>query len=434
MFERRQIGGVVDVEAEGVIAYDAHLEPAALRFCRVTGARPDAVGEVEINGTRDREHRIPVVVMVGNDHRDRRSRVVGDAVEGGGEREIGVHHDESRECVVTYPVTACVGRAVEGARIGDAGKVERSRPLDHFRRARDDHNRPRACRGNDPFGHRAGEVAARVVVERIRESDFPQRKRPQRDDDACSLGRAPGRHGVRMLPTVDPVYSVAKGVFTPWLRWGLHWTIEGEHHLPTSGPVILASNHVSYLDPLTLAWVADRRARRVRFLAKAELFEKPGLGQLLRAAHQIPVQRGRAEAANALSAGVDALERGECVAVFPEGTISEDLEPMAGKSGTARLARQTGVGITPVGLWGSHRILTKGRRPHWQWGVQQTAVVGETIVPTPDEHVKDTTDRMMAAIVECVARAREIYPADASDDDQWWWRDPGTAGTHRRSA
>ena len=56
-----------------------------------------------------------------------------------------------------------------------------------------------------------------------------------------------------MLPIVDPVYSVAKGAFWPWLRWGLHWTIEGAENIPTSGPALIASNHVSYLDQLTLA-------------------------------------------------------------------------------------------------------------------------------------------------------------------------------------
>ena len=237
-----------------------------------------------------------------------------------------------------------------------------------------------------------------------------------------------------MLPIVDPVYSVAKGVFTPWLRWGLRWTVEGAEHIAATGPVLLASNHVSYLDPLTLAWVADGRGRHVRFLAKAELFDKRGLGTLLRAAHQIPVRRGRVDAADALQAAVDALGRGECVAVFPEGTISEDLEPMAGKSGTARLARQAGVPIVPVGLWGTHRILTKGRKPHWQWGVAQTAVVGAPIALRPDEHVKQTTDRVMAAIVECVARARELYPAPPGGEDKWWWRSPESASAHRRSA
>jgi len=237
-----------------------------------------------------------------------------------------------------------------------------------------------------------------------------------------------------MLPIVDPVYSVAKGVFSPWLRWGLRWTIEGAHNIPQSGPVVLASNHVSYLDQLTLAWVADRRGRHVRYLAKAELFDKPVLGTLLRAAHQIPVRRGRAEAADALEMAVDALRRGECVGVFPEGTISEDLEPMVAKSGTARLVKRAGVAITPVGLWGTHRILTKGRKPHWQWGIEQTAVIGEPIVPAPDEHVKQTTDRMMAGIVECVARARELYASRGPGEVPWWWRDPETADVHRRTA
>src|SRR5204863_443767 len=112
------------------------------------------------------------------------------------------------------------------------------------------------------------------------------------DDNARGMGQAPGRHGMRMLPSVDPVYSVAKGVFTPWLRWGLRWQVEGAENVPTTGPALLASNHVSYLDPLTLAWVADGRGRHVRFLAKAELFDKRGLGTLLRAAHQIPVHAG----------------------------------------------------------------------------------------------------------------------------------------------
>ncbi len=193
---------------------------------------------------------------------------------------------------------------------------------------------------------------------------------------------------MRMLPAVDALYSGAKGAFYPGLRYGLRWTIEGEEHIAPSGPVILASNHISYLDPLTLAYVADKRKRRLRFLAKAELFDKRGFGMLLQAAHQIPVQRGTSDAASSLAAAVDALGRGECVAVFPEGTISLDLEPMAGKSGTARLAKAAGVAVTPVGLWGSHRIMFKGRKPHWQWGVAQIAVVGKPVTVEPDEHVK----------------------------------------------
>jgi 1-acyl-sn-glycerol-3-phosphate acyltransferase len=238
-----------------------------------------------------------------------------------------------------------------------------------------------------------------------------------------------------MLPSVDAVYTGAKGVFLPPLHYGLRWTIEGREHIPADGPLILASNHVSYLDPLTLAYVADRRGRRVRFLAKAELFDKRGLGLLLRAANQISVQRGHRDAAGALTAAVDALHRGECVAVFPEGTISLDLEPMRGKSGTARLAAESGAPVVPVGLWGTHRILMKGRKPNWKWGVPEVAVVGEPVTVAPDEHVKGGTERIMDAIIKCVARAREIYPEKpAAGEDDWWWRDPSTADTHRRSA
>jgi 1-acyl-sn-glycerol-3-phosphate acyltransferase len=227
---------------------------------------------------------------------------------------------------------------------------------------------------------------------------------------------------------MDALYSVAKAVFSPGLRWGLRWTMEGVEHIPHTGPVILASNHVSYLDPLTLAWVADQRDRRVRFLAKAELFDKQPLGAMLRAAHQIPVQRGKSDASHALDAAVAALHDGECVAVFPEGTITPDLEPMRAKSGTARLAKAAGVPVTPVGLWGTHRILYKGRKPSWQWGVAETAVVGPPVEIGPDEHVKDATVRIMDAITQCLMRAREIYPQrPAPGEDAWWWRDAKVA-------
>jgi 1-acyl-sn-glycerol-3-phosphate acyltransferase len=238
-----------------------------------------------------------------------------------------------------------------------------------------------------------------------------------------------------MLPIVDAVYPAAKAVFWPWLRFGLRWTIEGESNIPARGPTILASNHVSYLDPLTMAWLADGRGRRVRFLAKAELFRKRGLGPLLRAAHQIPVYRGTADSSGALSAAIEALRKGECVAVFPEGTISLDLEPMRGKSGTARLAQASGVAVVPVGLWGTHRMMMKGRKPHWAWGVAQVAVVGEPVRIAEGEHVKDATVRIMDAITDCVARARAIYPQrPGPGDDAWWWRDPDTATAHRRPA
>lgn len=227
---------------------------------------------------------------------------------------------------------------------------------------------------------------------------------------------------------MDAAYDSVRAVLLPVLHRTIRWTVEGADRIPTAGPVILASNHISYLDPLALAVVAHRRGRRTRFLAKEELFARRGLGTWLRAAHQIPVARGTATAAGALDAAVDALGAGACVAVFPEGTISTDLEPMAGKSGTARLAAASGVPVTPVGLWGAHRILTKGRKPHWQRGVAEVAVVGTPVVVGADDDVTAGTDRIMAAICQQVARARARYPQHAAaGDDDWWERPPDTA-------
>ena len=224
------------------------------------------------------------------------------------------------------------------------------------------------------------------------------------------------------------MYDVAKLVLRLPLTHGLRWTVEGAHTIPVRGPVILASNHVSYLDPLVLGFVADRRHRKVRFLAKAELFDKQPLATLLRQGGQIPVLRGSTSAAGSLDAAVDALAREECLAVFPEGTISLDLEPMVGKSGTARLAALTGVPVWPIGLWGAHRVLFKGRKPNWRRGIAEVVVVGDPIRVTPDENAHEATDRVMSSIAACVRRARELYPqSPAPGEDDWWVRGPETA-------
>ena len=133
-------------------------------------------------------------------------------------------------------------------------------------------------------------------------------------------------------------------------------------------------------------------------------------------------------AASSLDEAVVALGRGECIAVFPEGTISLDLEPMAGKTGVARLAAASGVPVTPIGVWGAHRLLFKGRKPSWRHGIAEAVVVGDLVRVAPDDDVYDATDRIMGAIAACVARARTIYPQHPGPgEDAWWVRTPETA-------
>ena len=114
--------------------------------------------------------------------------------------------------------------------------------------------------------------------------------------------------------------------------------------------------------------------------------------------------------------------------MFPEGTISLDLEPMVGKTGTARLAAASGVPVTPLGLWGAQRILFKGRKPRWRWGIAESVVVGSPLRIDPTEEVHAATERIMAAVAGCVARARAIYPQQPQPGEgSWWVRTPETA-------
>ena len=189
--------------------------------------------------------------------------------------------------------------------------------------------------------------------------------------------------------------------------------------------MIVASNHVSYLDPFVIGWVCLLRRRRVRFLAKQELFEKPALRWILENARQIPVSRGTDAASGSLEAARGALHAGELVCVFPEGTISTDLDPMPGKTGVARLAMQTGASVVPLGIWGAHRLLTKGQKPRPAWGVAQSVIAGPPMRFSAEDDVHVTTDAIMAAVVQCVARARAIYPQ--RQPGAWWDRAPEDA-------
>jgi 1-acyl-sn-glycerol-3-phosphate acyltransferase len=227
---------------------------------------------------------------------------------------------------------------------------------------------------------------------------------------------------------VEPLYGLAEVLLRRPMRHAFRWRIEGTEHIPATGPALLASNHISYLDPLCLCYVTDQVGRRVRFLAKAELFEHRLAARALRSLGQIPVERGTADASGALDAASAALAGGELVAVFPEGTISRDLDPMAGRTGAARLARATGVPVVPVGLWGGHRLITAGRRPSWRLGVAITAVLGEPFVIGPTDNPRLATDRIMEAICAQVVRARSIYPqAPKPGRPDWWVRPPEAA-------
>jgi 1-acyl-sn-glycerol-3-phosphate acyltransferase len=194
-----------------------------------------------------------------------------------------------------------------------------------------------------------------------------------------------------------------------------HDWIDGEN-IPETGGFILVLNHVSHVDPLTAAHIVYDHGRLPRYLAKSGLFKNKALGYFLRAAGQIPVERLSKNAAGAFDAAVAAVRAGECVVVYPEGTITRDPDgwPMTGKSGAARIALETGCPVIPVGQWGAQEILAPyARRPDLFPRKLITMKVGTPIdladlverERTPAV-IQEATDRIMAAITGLVEEVR----------------------------
>lgn len=127
---------------------------------------------------------------------------------------------------------------------------------------------------------------------------------------------------------------------------------------PSEGGVIIAINHVSHIDTVLMARFVWQSGRIPRFMIKAGLFTKPIIGQIMTGAGQIPVHRGTTDAAKSLRDAVSALERGEAIVIYPEGTITRDPAqwPMVGKTGIARLVLlRPETPVVPVGQWGAQQ-------------------------------------------------------------------------------
>jgi len=188
----------------------------------------------------------------------------------------------------------------------------------------------------------------------------------------------------------------------------------GVEHLPTDRGIIVAVNHMTNLDPLTAAHFLWDNGFAPRIMGKDSLFRVPVLGRLLDAIGAIPVQRGTAAGARSLDAAAEALGRGECVLVFPEGTLTRDpdLWPMRAKTGTARLALATGAPVVPVAQWGAHRVLAPYGKvlkpvPRKTSSVVAGAPVDLTdLSKTSAETARVATTRIMAAITAQLAELR----------------------------
>jgi 1-acyl-sn-glycerol-3-phosphate acyltransferase len=183
---------------------------------------------------------------------------------------------------------------------------------------------------------------------------------------------------------VEPVYAtVIQAARLTWLLQGLRFKVSGVEHLPRSGGAVVAINHTSYFDFTFAGLPAYRQhlGRKVRFMAKKEVFDDKITGPIMRKLRHIPVDRD--QGAPSFDAAVQALKAGELVGVYPEATISRSFEIKEFKSGAARMALAAEVPIVPHIVWGAQRIWTKDHpRKLWRPKVPISVAVGEPILPT----------------------------------------------------
>jgi glycerol-3-phosphate dehydrogenase (NAD(P)+) len=181
----------------------------------------------------------------------------------------------------------------------------------------------------------------------------------------CQEETAPARPGERdsvdlsefrersLHKGVNPVfYRVVRAVFVPFFLVYFRMQRVGREHLPRSGPLLLASNHRSFLDPFVIGTLVKRP---VYYMAKRELFEKRWQAWALNALGAFPVDRGAGDQ-DAMATARAILARGDCVVVFPEGTRTRPGPLGEPRRGIGRLALETGAPVVPVAVIGSDQV------------------------------------------------------------------------------
>lgn len=219
------------------------------------------------------------------------------------------------------------------------------------------------------------------------------------------------------------LYAVLRFLLRPLARLLLRARVTGQENVPATGAVILASNHLSFIDSMVIPLSAPRR---VRYLAKAEYFTTPGPGgwvtrTLFTALGALPVERETSRAAQAaLDTALAVLHDGDAFGIYPEGTRSRDGRLARGKTGVAWLALTADCPVVPVAVSGTDRVQPVGAtwpRPH-----RVTVTFGPPL--TFPEHRgmarngrarREVTDRIMLAI------------ADLSGQEKAGWGDPREA-------
>ena len=191
----------------------------------------------------------------------------------------------------------------------------------------------------------------------------------------------------------------------------------GVEHIPTTGPVILASTHVSYLDSLPICLAARERGRFPRFMARHDVWHPRGLARPMTMMGHIPVDRAAPAGAYLQARGL--LRAGESVGIFPEAGISYSFTVRPLMRGVASLARETGAVVVPIALWGTQRIYSVSRPeggvlggkeapPDWTRGRRVDVDFGPPLTVGPGEDLTEWTHKLGIRLTEMLERLQQL--------------------------
>ena len=191
-------------------------------------------------------------------------------------------------------------------------------------------------------------------------------------------------------------YHLLARLMRLWLRIYARWEIIGIENVPRSGPLLIAANHTSNLDPL-MGWAATYGTRRMWGVAKSELWENPASAYLMGCIGTIPAHRGKPDRAM-LRRALELLSVGEAVGIFPEGARSSDGKLNTPQPGVALLIQKSGAPVLPVGILGTHEMLPRGAKKLKR--VPLKLVFGKPLTFPPDARRDEMLSAIMTAIAE----------------------------------
>nr|WP_232527715.1 lysophospholipid acyltransferase family protein [Microbacterium suaedae] len=240
--------------------------------------------------------------------------------------------------------------------------------------------------------------------------------------------------------TRPSLFWLLAAIILPVMGWFTKIELRGAENLPRDGAFVMAPNHHSEIDPLTVAVATWKLGRAPRFMAKESLFRIPVVGSALRATGMIPVSRtgrGKNGASQSIAQATELVENARGVIVYPEGTLTRDpdLWPMRGKSGAARLALAGDIPLIPVAHWGEQQFMPRyGRLRFFPPRRRVVFSVGEPVELSDlrgREHEKGVIAEATARVMQEITRLLEELRGEKAPAERWDPSQHGQAETGR---